>query len=449
MPVVNSQPPGSGEAPKTYNQPSRKGKKAWRKNVDVTEVEKGLVDLNDEIIRGGVIRERPSEDLFTVDIKGDAGIPKKQSKHIKKGLKADEIIASRSSIPAVSMRKRPGDGRTTDGLVVPSKRQRTDWISNKELARLRKVADGQHETVVQATEASYDMWGDAGVDDAALAPEPVPDIRTSFLEPKRTVKAPKTMKQKTISLLADGKTVPAVPKPQGGYSYNPDFNDYEQRLAHEGNKAVEAESKRLADEEAERLKQAAAARSAAEAEAAEERANLSEWEEDSEWEGFQSAAEDDGAVTKRPGRKTQTQRNRIKRRKEEERFAKHKAAMKQRRAQEQRIREIAEEVDQRKLAKALLLAEEEAEDSDSEVDESKLRRKQLGKFKLPEKDLELVLPDELQDSLRLLKPEGNLLKDRYRNMLLRGKVEARRHLPFHRQARRKVTEKWTYKDFVL
>lgn len=52
MPVVNSQPAGSGEAPKTFNQPSRKGKKAWRKNVDLTDVEKGLVDLNDEIIRG-------------------------------------------------------------------------------------------------------------------------------------------------------------------------------------------------------------------------------------------------------------------------------------------------------------------------------------------------------------------------------------------------------------
>lgn len=52
MPVVSSQPAGSGEAPKTYNQPSRKGKKAWRKNVDVSEVEKGLVDLNNEVIRG-------------------------------------------------------------------------------------------------------------------------------------------------------------------------------------------------------------------------------------------------------------------------------------------------------------------------------------------------------------------------------------------------------------
>lgn len=45
---------GSGEAPKTFSQPSRKGKKAWRKNVDVTDVQKGLEDLNEEVIRGYV-----------------------------------------------------------------------------------------------------------------------------------------------------------------------------------------------------------------------------------------------------------------------------------------------------------------------------------------------------------------------------------------------------------
>lgn len=386
-----------------------------------------------------MIREKPSEELFTLDLKGDAAIPKKHNKHIKKGLKADEIIAARSSVPAVSMRKRPGDGKTTDGIIAP-KRQRTDWVSHKELARLKRVADGQHDSVIQATDASYDMWDEG--------PAPEPDIKRSFLEEKKPVRAPKSMKQKAISLLADGKTVPAVQKPKGGFSYNPEFADYEARLIEEGNKAVGAEKERLAEEEAERLKREAAARSAAEAEAAEERANLSEWEEDSEWEGFQSAAEDDAAEVKRPGRKTQAQRNRIKRRKEEERLAKHKAAMKARRAQEQRIKEIAEEVGELEQAKALALAEN-PEDSDSEVDDQKLRRKQLGKFKLPEKDLELVLPDELQDSLRLLKPEGNLLKDRYRSMLVRGKVEARRHLPFRKQAKRKVTEKWTYKDFVI
>ena len=39
-------------APAQYKQPSRKGKKAWRKNVDVTEVQSGLEEVRDQIILG-------------------------------------------------------------------------------------------------------------------------------------------------------------------------------------------------------------------------------------------------------------------------------------------------------------------------------------------------------------------------------------------------------------
>lgn len=336
------------------------------------------------------------------------------------------------------MRKRAGD-KTTDGLV-PTKRLRTDWVPYKELVHLRKVADGQHDTTVEVRDATYDIW---------TAPAEPVEASVDEYKPKKTpVKAPKSLKQAPISLVSNGKHVPAVPKPSGGYSYNPVFTDYEARLNEAGAHELEAEKKRLEALDAEALRLEASLRSAAEADAAAEKAELSEWEEDSEWEGFQSGVDDDKPNVKRPARKTQVQRNRIKRRKEEEQLAKHKAAMKQRRIQEQRIKDIVEEIDQREQSKALILAEQEL-DSESEVTDDKLRRRQLGKYKLPERDLELVLPDELQESLRLLKPEGNLLKDRYRSMLVRGKVESRRHLPFKKQARKKATEKWTHKDFVI
>lgn len=70
-------------------------------------------------------------------------------------------------------------------------------------------------------------------------------------------------------------------------------------------------------------------------------------------------------------------------------------------------------------------------------------------FSVPEKPLELVLPDELQDSLRLLKPEGNLLGDRFRNLMVQGKVEVRNPITQPKKAKRKATEKWTYKDFKV
>ncbi|KAI1113648.1 ribosome biogenesis protein Nop53/GLTSCR2 [Nemania sp. NC0429] len=428
----------STEAPATYKQPSRKGKKAWRKNIDITEVTKGLDELNEEIIKGGVIAERPSDELFTLDTVGDAALPLKAPRHTSKPLKADEIIAARNSaIPAVSMRKRPGD-KTSDG-IVPVKRARREYVTVKELSRLRKVADGHHESTVDIADASFDPW--------AIAPQPTPTEIAVKDQRDEKKKPPKSFAQKSISLLANGKTMPAVPKPAGGYSYNPKFEDYEARYAEESNKAVEAEKRRLAEEEAERIKVEAAARSAAEAEAAEARADLSEWEEDSEWEGFQSGGEELRQTSKKQKRKTKADRNRIQRRKDEERRLKHESKTKLRKDQLERIKQIAQEVAERDQALALTKAEES--DSSTASHDEVLRRKQLGKMKLPEKDLEIVLPDELQDSLRLLKPEGNLLKDRYRSLLVRGKMESRRRIPFKKQARTKITEKWSYKDFTI
>jgi nucleolar protein 53 len=358
----------------------------------------------------------------------------------KKGLKADEIIAQRSAVPAVPIRKRAGD-KTTDG-ILPVKRQRTDYVTHKELARIKRVADGQHESTVTVVDADYDIWAEPEKDPNAAAKD-APLVPVEKQNPKK----PKTMELQPVSLSANGKPIPAVPKPKGGHSYNPAFTDYQQRLIEESEKAVEAERKRLEALEAERIKLEAAARSAAEAEAAEARADLSEWEEDSAWEGFESAGEEVSVKAKRPRRKTQAERNRIKRRKEEERKAKHEAAMKRKHAQAERIKQIALEVAEKE--RALALEKVEMSDASEEGDDTVLRRRQLGKFKLPEKDLELVLPDELQDSLRRLKPEGNLLKDRYRNILVRGKMESRRKIPFRRQAKTKITEKWTYKDFTL
>jgi len=389
----------------------------------------------------GVYAERESQDLFTVDVTGDNAITKKFPKHAKKGLKADEIIARRSAVPAVSLRKRPGD-KTTDG-VIPEKRQRTDYVSRKELSRLRKVADGHHDSTVAVQDASYDPWTSQG--DAVGAHESSGQF--SFLPKAQKPKAPDSMKRKPISLSASGKDVPSVQKPGGGHSYNPVFTDYADRLEEESQKAIETERKRLAAEEAERLKLEAAARSAAEAEAAEARAELSEWDEDSAWEGCESGGEELSVKVKRPQRKTPAQRNKAKRQKEKERRLKHEAAMKLKNDNTHRIRALAKEVAERQQALAIAKMEM-SDDSDAGNDED-LRRRKLGKVRLPEKDLELVLPDELQDSLRLLKPEGNLLKDRYRSLLVRGKMESRTRIPFKKQARTKLKEKWTFKDFNL
>lgn len=54
MPVIKPAT-NAPEAPQQHKQPSRKGKKAWRKNVDVTEIQDGLEEVRDEIIKGYVL----------------------------------------------------------------------------------------------------------------------------------------------------------------------------------------------------------------------------------------------------------------------------------------------------------------------------------------------------------------------------------------------------------
>ena len=67
---------------------------------------------------------------------------------------------------------------------------------------------------------------------------------------------------------------------------------------------------------------------------------------------------------------------------------------------------------------------------------------------LPIAPLELQLSDELAESLRLLKPEGNLFRDRYRSLVERGIVEPR--FAPNKKGRKyalKYVEKYDYKHW--
>ncbi|KAJ5123556.1 hypothetical protein N7448_009653 [Penicillium atrosanguineum] len=419
------------DAPKQFKQPSRKGKKAWRKNVDVTEVQEGLRLLKDEEIKGGVVAEKPSEELFTLDTVGSADVRKSISKR-HKTLKADEIIAQRSAIPAIDSRKRTSS-IVTDGVIEPkTKKHKKDWVSQKELQRLKQAARDADITKKGSNDI-YDPWVDEADDSA-----PVEDPRFDFLPKPKAKVAPETLKHAPISLAANGKPIPSVIMPRGGASYNPQFEEWDRLIQEYGQEAVETEKQRLEEE----LKEAEKQRLI---EAAEGDDGEVKSDDESAWEGFESEYEKPEWLNKkRPERKSKTQRNKIKRRKEAERQAKWEEKKAKREAQLEKAQELTENADQK-------AEESDADDSDEdEGDEMKLRRKPLGgKLAAPNKRLELVLPDELQDSLRLLKPEGNLLDDRFRTMIIQGRLEARKPVSQAKKAKRKVTEKWMSKDFSI
>ncbi|ETN41910.1 uncharacterized protein HMPREF1541_03849 [Cyphellophora europaea CBS 101466] len=424
--------PSSIGQPQQPKQPSRKGKKAWRKNVDITEVQQGLESLREEIRQGGPVSEKRSDELFVVDTAGSEDIKKKHQLH--KPLKVDEILAQRSAVPPVDGRKRPA--RVTDGILEPAaKRQRKDWVSKKEVQLLKKDLASQSHLQAERLEedAAFDLW-------SAAPEEPSKAVEDDYIPKVRAKVAPDTIRRAPQPMTTSGRPVRAVQNPDAGTSYNPTFEAWDDLLNREGDREVEAEKKRLEQTKIEAEREARVAASALEAE------REAEADYESVWEGFETENDEATLKKKRPERKTQSQRNKIKRRKENERLAKHEAAMGRKQKQtEEAIMAMIKAEQNKELAKPGSGSDE----AEPDVDDTQLRRRKLGNRAIPEKHLEVVLPDELQESLRRLKPEGNLMTDRFRNLLVNGKLESRKPILQPKKRKVKVTEKWSYKDFQI
>lgn len=328
----------------------------WRKLSKLTTVRKP----------SGIIAEKPSEDLFTLDTKGSEPIQKSYNKQ-HKPLKTDQILAQRSAIPAIDSRKR---AKVTDGVIEPSsKRRKSNGISHKEYQRLQNIAYGgesaSKDVIKEGNEPKYDPWTSPSEFDS-------PDPTFDFLVKQKPVKAPKTLKEAAISLVEGLSIWPAVPKPRAGASYNPVFEDYDKVLVEESMKEIDAERKRLVEAELEHER-------VSRIEEAQKEENDWQTEDESAWEGIESEYEGEEWLKKRrPERKTPAERNKIKRRKEAERQAKREAQVKRKAQQAQRVKEIAKEVWKKEAADAVISTKAEAPPFEHDG-EMILRRKKLGK----------------------------------------------------------------------
>ena len=403
-------------APSQVRQPSRKGKKAWRKNVDVTDIQAGLEDHLQEIIAGGPLSEKTSDEIFALDTSGSVEITKKYN--LQKPLRVDRILAERSAVPAVDTRK-----RAADGTYEPPSKKRKEWVPKADVRRLKSSINQTSHLQDAEEQGAFDVWD--------TPTEPARGSELEYIPKKQAKVVPPTIKRAPIPLTANGKAVKPVRAPKGEASYNPDFDDWNDAIVKAGDAEVEAEKFRLAEQEREDQR-------LARIEAAQHEPEMG-WrtDEDSAWEGF---TDNEGVELKkkRPGRKTPAERNKAKRKKDAERLAKHERNMKQRQSRELAIANGEKDI-----------VAVESEDSDESGDDSKLRRRRMGPMVIPEKNLEVVLPDELQDSLRRLKPEGNLLQDRFRNLLVNGKLESRKANTQPKKRKVKLTEKWAFKDFEV
>ncbi|KAJ7623618.1 ribosome biogenesis protein Nop53/GLTSCR2 [Roridomyces roridus] len=425
-------------APSQLNQSSRKGKKAWRKNVDIQDVEAGLEELrSEERATGTYLHKQQDDQLFVVDVKGDDKTRKTLSFKSSQTTAA-KILAQRSAVPAVmsrttaTKRKSPLSAEDKDRLLRISKRPRRGPF-NVVMDPTELGAGSATLELSEAVKASgtYDAW----------APEEEVEIKDGL----EIVQA-KKIKPPVHSNPRDKIEVPAILEPHQGTSYNPPADAHNELLI----KAADIEEKRVA-------KEAKLAETKIKIDQAKQSGNgevaipgvPSGMKLDIATPGpddGEDAVETDDIPKKMPARKTKAQRNKAARILAEKRALAEKA----RRKNEQQIIHSYKLL--RRNADSTISAREQAHALRRAALQEKLKRglagQKLGKHKVPAERVDVQLGEDLSESLRGLKPEGNLFRDRFTSLQQRALVEPRVPvLPTRRRHRMIGYEKHAWKRF--
>lgn len=433
-------------APAQRNQSSRKGKRAWRKNVDLEDVEGGLDELRaEERTTGKTLQKTANDELFVVDTVGDEQVRKTLPPRFStSALTSTKILSQRSAVPAVY-------SRTTATNAADRERKRK--MSKEEKDRLLRIAKrprkGPFNSVVDPSEyqagdgvvelsravkesGGYDPWAASSAEDGEEGVEGV-------LPKVKKVKAPITPR------IRDQIHIPAVSEPHQGASYNPPVEAHQELIL----QAAEAEEKRLKE-----------LNKFAEVKAKMQKARVVDDNTDTRGvlgmkvdeivdEVKEEAEEADTAIVRPHStqKKTKSQRNKELRLLTEKRTLAEKAARKRFMASIPLAKGL-------RRSTARLLAQQELERAQRKIVlRDRLKRQglaglRLGKHKVPEGQVDVQLGEDLTESLRALKPEGNLFKDRFLNLQQRALIEPRVPVvPKRRKARIIEYEKHAWKRF--
>ncbi|CAE6453815.1 unnamed protein product [Rhizoctonia solani] len=430
-------------APAQPSQSTRKGKKAWRKNVDIEEVEDRLEGLRDEEREtGGPVHEKSNTELFSIDVHGDEQLKKQMRKH--RPLKYVEMLAQRSAVPAVQSRASVPTP-TPSGSSKPRIR-----VSAAERARLARIAHrtknpleaAQGRSNLPASEAvkrsgKYDVWASEDPDEARLMRAMRTPEAKEYLLP--IVKSHKSRAPPSAPPPVPALTKASLPNPvvypDAGTSYNPTYEEHQEllRTAHE-REARHAEEIEKVEEVRRRMEAAWERKGEGVVEGM-----LVDLGEENE-EGVEEERPD---PVKPPQRKTAQQRRKAARVLAEKRS---RASLAQKRQQLLSLSTL------KSLRRTVANAKSDSQKAAAERAEKKLAKgligMRIGKHVVKEGDLDFQLGEDLPESFRELKPEGNLWRDRWGSMISRGKVEPRMPvLAARKKKKTKEYEKHSYKQF--
>ncbi|XP_048017352.1 ribosome biogenesis protein NOP53 [Megalobrama amblycephala] len=414
-------------------------KKNWNKYSDIQDVEEFLEDVRlQEKAVGGLIAEKPDDSLFFVDT-GEKDKDTQPQTTVKKGkrskpLRIDLILRPDSLIPApknVLAFQQPNAKKQRRMAEKAAKLAAMGVVPRREkLLQLRRAAAASGLSVKEKPVANnnperafYDLW-------SAGAPETADPY---FLEQtkKKLVKRPDRLNEKPSVL-------PAIEVVAPGASYNPDFFSHQDLLR----EAHEVEVKKLKAEE--RLKRQLAVNE----DIATKESNFKEQVEGLIEEGDSEPEEPEGDAEDTVTGPTATQEKKTERERKKEKA--------------QRIKELQTKAERQKVDKQQQLFQLRSIRSDLKKQEQRTKMRQaqrkakqeaqkstprrLGRLKFQAPDLDIQLSDELAGSLRSLKPEGSILKDRFKSLQKRNLIEPRERAKFKRKYKLKYTEKRAFRE---
>ncbi|KIK91165.1 hypothetical protein PAXRUDRAFT_643726 [Paxillus rubicundulus Ve08.2h10] len=420
-------------APSQLSQSSRKGKRAWRKNIDIHVVEDGLESLRvEERVIGLTLQKQTDDQLFVVDTKGDEQVRRCLPRYSRSQLTATKILSQRSAVPAVISRAtkppQPKISRADKDRLLRIARRPRRGPFNAVMDPTEFGAGSAAIDVSHAVKASggHDLW-------ARSAEEIIADGLETVQKPN--------IKKPDLGHPRDMIDVPAVSVPHQGASYNPPVLAHQELLM----EAYKAEQRR--QEESAKLaafrKKIEQARAFAANDVTEGVPGGMVVDEINEEEALTTV--DMVVSTKRPARKTKQQRARMEKQRAERALA-EKAARKRLLSSITMVKSLRSEA-----AKAAV-ARQQASLVRQLALRLKLRKglagQRLGKHRVPENEIEVQIGEDLSENLRSFKPEGNLFRDRFVSLQQRALIEPRVPvLPMKRKAKLKEYEKHAWKRF--
>ncbi|XP_072249071.1 ribosome biogenesis protein NOP53 [Leuresthes tenuis] len=421
-------------------------KKNWNKHSAINDVEDFLDDVrHQERTTGGLLSEKSDDSLFFLDVgqteKAEQKAPEPVAGKKRKGkssrpLRIDLILQHDSLVPPpkdVLSYQQP-NAKKLRRIAQKAEELAAKGVvprSQKRLLNRRPVDRTVKKAVVEANNNPdrdyYDIWGQEVKDSA----DPWYLQQTG----KKDVKRPAKLNQKP-------SVIPAVEVIAPGGSYNPDFISHQALLreAHE----VEVKKQK---QEAKIERQVAVNKEDIATEETILREQVEGLVEDvnDEEAAAPNEADEETAVAAIAVAEKKTERQRKRERAEKIKEQRRLASRRQVNQKQQlfQLRSIKTSIKQQeqntKTKQIKRKAKQEAE---------KAQPRRLGKLKFQAPDLEVQLSDELAGSLRQLKPEGSILKDRFKSLQKRNLIEPRERAKFKRRLKLKYVEKRAFKEIA-